>query len=141
MSDVKIIVDSSVIIKWLSSDKEQHLDSANKLLEDALDEKIEILVPELVKYEVGNTLLFSKKLSSQEGTEVLAYFYTLPITFVTESEDVATKTFNMALNSGITYYDASFMSLAKQYNATLVTDNIKHQGKDLSIKVVSLKDY
>jgi len=33
------------------------------------------------------------------------------------------------------------MSLAKQCNATLVTDNIKHQGKDSSIKVIALKDY
>lgn len=141
MLKTKIIVDTSVIIKWLSNDKEENLDLANKLLEDALESRIELLVPELAKYEVGNTLLFSKKLSSKQGAIVLEQWYTLPINFVTESEELAKETYRLACDLKITYYDASFMSLAKQYNATLVTDNIKHQGKDSSIKVLTLKDY
>lgn len=60
---------------------------------------------------------------------------------MTESEQQAQETYSLAHNFKISYYDASFMSLAKQYNATLVTDNVKHQGKDTSIKVVTLKDY
>ncbi len=51
------------------------------------------------------------------------------------------ETYKIAQETNITYYDASFMSLAKQLNATLVTDNIKHQGKATDIKVISLKDY
>ena len=37
--------------------------------------------------------------------------------------------------------DASFMSLAKQYNAILVTENSKHQGKSKDIRVKSLQEY
>ncbi|HZE87766.1 MAG TPA: type II toxin-antitoxin system VapC family toxin [Methylomirabilota bacterium] len=141
MNRTKIVVDTSVIIKWLSSDKEDHLDFANKLLEDALEGAIELLAPELSKYEVGNVLLFSKKLSSQQGAEVLAQFYTLPINFITESDDLSTETYDLAFTLGITYYDASFISLAKQNGAILVTENIKHQGKSKDIMVKSLQDY
>ena len=136
-----VVPDSSVIIKWLSSDKEQYLEQASNLLEDALDGKVELIAPELVKYEAGNVLLTSKKLIPQEATISLSTIYALPITFITETEDLAKQTFELAYNNKLTYYDAAFMSLAKQYDATLVTDNIKHQGKSSEIKVVSLKDY
>lgn len=33
------------------------------------------------------------------------------------------------------------MSLAGQYDATLVTDNIKHHRKTSKINVIDLKDY
>lgn len=141
MNKVKIVVDTSVIIKWLSSDKEENLDIANKLLDEALDEKIELLAPELTKYEIGNVLLFSKKLSFKQAAIVLEQFYTLPFTFITESEELAKVTYQLAFNHGITYYDASFMSIAKQYGATLITENIKHQGKSTDISVKSLAEY
>jgi predicted nucleic acid-binding protein len=141
MIHAKVIVDTSVIIKWLSVDKEEYLDQANQLLEKALDEKVELFAPELSKYEVGNTLFFSKKLSSEQAAVVLKQFYTLPITFVTESEELARETYNLAFKYSITYYDATFMSLAKQYHATLITDNIKHQGKATDITVKSLAEY
>jgi predicted nucleic acid-binding protein len=41
----------------------------------------------------------------------------------------------------MTYYDASFVALARIENAVLVTDNPKHQAKQLAVKVISLKDY
>lgn len=141
MFPVKLVVDTSVVIKWLSKDNEKYLDRANKILTDAQDGNIILIAPELVKYEAGNVLLFSKKLSFKQAEFALTQFFNLPITFITQSEALAKETFLIAKNLGITYYDALFLSLAKQYNATLVTDNIKHQGKTSDIKVVSLKDY
>lgn len=136
-----VVIDSSVIIKWLSQDKEKDLDLANRILDNALEGIIELIAPELAKYEVGNTLLFSKKLSSEQGSEVLKQFYTLPINFIPESEELARETYNLAFDLKITYYDASFISLAKQYDATLVTENPKHQARSQEIKVKSLSNY
>lgn len=141
MLKTRVVVDTSVIVKWLSQDKEAHLDQADKLLQDALEGKIELLAPELSKYEVGNTLLLSKKLSTKQGHTVLAQLYTLPIDFITESDDLSKETYGIACNLEITYYDASFLSLAKKYGASLVTENVKHQGKNSSVKVIVLKDY
>lgn len=137
----QFVADTSIIIKWLSADREDGIELANKVLDDALDGEIELLAPELAKYEVGNVLLFSKKLSSKQGNTVLSQFYTLPISFITESEDLSKESFNVASTLGITYYDAAFISLARQNDATLITENVKHQGKSTDVKVISLKDY
>jgi len=136
-----LIPDSSVITKWLNRDKEQYLEQSSKLLEDAIAGKVDLLVPELAKYEIGNVLLTSKKLTPEEANISLETLYNFPITFISETPNLAKQTFDLAYNNKLTYYDAAFMSLAKQYDATLVTDNIKHQGKSSEIKVVSLKDY
>lgn len=136
-----LVVDSSVITKWLNKKDEEHLDKANSILEDTKTGKVELLAPELAKYEVGNVLLTGKKLTPQEASISAGTVYSLPVAFVAETQDLSNQTFDIAYKNKLTYYDASFMSLAKQYDATLVTDNIKHQGKSSEIKVVPLKDY
>ncbi|OGG30375.1 hypothetical protein A3A63_02925 [Candidatus Gottesmanbacteria bacterium RIFCSPLOWO2_01_FULL_46_9] len=141
MSKTVVVVDTSVIMKWLSSDNEQCLGQANAILKDVQNEKIELFAPELAKYEVENVLLLGKKLSPQQAQIAQGEFYNLPITFITESLNAAKVTFSLASTLGITYYDAAFLSLAKQYNASLVTENIKHQGKTNEVKVIPLKDY
>lgn len=137
----KVVVDSSVIVKWLNVTDEKDLEKSDKLLTDALEGKVELLAPELSKYEVGNVLLLGKKLSPQDLKIPLHTLFVSPIQFISESEELAKETYILAFGLGITYYDASFLSLAKAYNATLVTDNIKHQGKASGIKAISLKDY
>ena len=136
-----LIVDTSVALKWLNQDNEQNIDIADKILKDARDGKVEILAPELLKYEIGYALLYGKKIASEDIDELLSIFYSLPISFIAENGELGSSTYVLAKNLGVTYYDAAFMSLAKQYDATLVTDNVKHQGKDLNIKVLALKDY
>lgn len=136
-----LVVDTSVIVKWVNNHKEENAEKADEILEDAISGQAELLVPELAKYELGNVLLKGKQLNPNEANISLGTAYSLPITFITESEELAKATFQLAFNHGITYYDASFMSLAKQYNATLITENIKHQGKATDISVKSLAEY
>lgn len=137
----KFIIDSSVIVKWLNTTDEEYIEIVNKILSDALCGQSELLAPELSKYEVSNVLLKGKQLNPQDAYLSIATLYSLPIAFISESEEVAKDTFSLAYEYSITYYDASFLSLAKQYNATLITENMKHQGKTHSIHVISLKDY
>lgn len=138
---MRAVVDSSIIVKWLNTENEKNVEEANTLLTDALDDNITLIAPELAKYEVGNVLLKGKKLTVEEVQISLKTIHALPITFFTESEALARETYEIAFKNNITYYDASFMALAKQYKATLITENIKHQGKSNYVKVSTLKDY
>lgn len=136
-----LVIDTSVFVKWLNQNREQNLESADKILQDVRSGQVELIAPELIKYEVGNVLLKGKQLTPDQAYISLGTAYALPVTFVSESEESARETYSLASDLGVTYYDASFLSLAKQYNATLVTDNIKDQGKKSDIRVTSLKDY
>src|SRR3989344_9241901 len=73
--------------------------------------------------------LLCSQLAVNKAKTVLEKFYNLPILYVNESQKLAQSTYEFASKFGLTYYDASFISLASQFGAILVTDNIKHQGK------------
>lgn len=135
-----LVIDSSVIVKWLNQTKEQNLEQADKILNQARDGVVELFAPELAKYETGNVLI-TKGITFTDARTSLSTLYSFPVTFITESLDLAQQSYFLADSLGITYYDAVFLSLAKQYDATLITENIKHQGKSKDIKVKSLQDY
>lgn len=136
----QVVVDSSVTVKWINQVDEARLDQADKLLMDAQSGSVSLLAPELSKYEIGNALL-RKGLDLSRAYTSLGTVYQLPVTFVPESEELAKQTYKLADQTGITYYDASFVALAKQQNAILVTDNPKHQGKVKEISVIPLGNY
>ncbi|MBI2443348.1 MAG: type II toxin-antitoxin system VapC family toxin [Candidatus Levybacteria bacterium] len=137
----KFVIDSSVIIKWLNEVNEILVDKAEQILHDAKEGQALLLAPELAKYEIGNALLLKKKLTSSQMVEALELFYNLPIDFYPETEALANTSSTLGQALKITYYDAVFLALAKQHDATLITENVKHQGKSSEIKVTSLKDY
>lgn len=135
-----IVVDSSVTVKWINQIDEKLLDQADELLADAQAGSINLLAPELSKYEIGNALL-NKKLNLPQAYKSLGTVYRLPVTFVPETEELANQTYRIAQQGSITYYDASFVALAKREKAVLVTDNPKHQTRQVDVRVISLKDY
>lgn len=135
-----VVIDSSVTVKWINQIDEKLLNKADKLLLDAQAGFVQLMAPELSKYEVGNALV-KKNLDLQQAYASLATIYQLPIVFVPETEELGKETYHIAHEARITYYDASFLALAKQINATLVTDNPKHHGKLTDAFVVALEDY
>lgn len=140
MSTKVIVVDTSVIVKWLNSGNEQGLIQSQAILEHIEKKSVVVLAPELAKYEVGNALI-NKKLAINDLLDSIDVFHKLTIRYFAETERLAIETAKVARECEITYYDASFIALAKQENATLVTANSKHQKKVVGVKVVSLEDY
>lgn len=136
----KIVVDSSVIVKWLNSQGEDDLPQADRLLDDWEKGKLEIIAPELATYEVANALLY-KGLSRPAFLASLEAFFSLPLTCMSQTGELAKEAGRLAMASGITFYDATFLALAASQNATLVTANPKHQNSRMSVHVVSLHTY
>lgn len=131
-----IVIDSSVGVKWVNGQDEQHIDKANKLIEDAQKNNITLVMPELSKYEICNALLY-KKLDISSLQTSIDDFYHLPIRFIPEDLETAIMAAQIATEIKITYYDATFLALAIKLKARLVTSNQKHQkkyhGKDVVV--------
>lgn len=60
----RLVLDSSVVLKWLDRKNEERVKQSEIILEQLFFKKIEVQVPELAKYEVGNILLIKKKLEA-----------------------------------------------------------------------------
>lgn len=135
-----LIIDSSIGVKWLNQQDEGYLTQADKILKDAEKGKRYIVMPELAKYEIGNAVLYQSP-NSDLVNIALEKFYDLPIEFVPQDLTLATLTMEIAYKLKITYYDASFLALAKKLKAPLVTANPKHQKNITDIKIIPLSKY
>lgn len=137
----RLVIDSSVIVKWIHQENESHLTQSDQILIDAHKKGFELFAPELAKYEVANALVYGKKLTPKEAEIPIKALFSTPLRFFTFTFKETLETYKIATNNKITFYDASFVALAKEKDAILVTDNPKHQGKIKEVKVVALKDY
>lgn len=135
-----LVIDTSVMVKWVNGQNEDNLEKADQVRRDARLGKVEILAPELAKYEIGNALL-NKRMTLPETKLSQATIYSLPITFIPMSQVNADETIEIATKNNITFYDAAFVSLAKEKSATLITANPKHQRQFPGVRVVDLKTY
>lgn len=140
--DTKIlVVDSSIIIKWLNYTDEPHLPQAQKLLDHLETNRVSVYVPELVKYEIGNALLKGKQLLIPEAEDALDAFSKLPLHIIPAELNHLIEIYKLAERLTMTFYDASFVHLAQLFRAPLVTDNPKHQKKVEEVKVIALEKY
>lgn len=140
MMKKRIVVDASVMVKWLRSEREELLEQADRLLQDVQKGTVKIFAPELAKYEVGNVLV-KRKLLLDEAKTSLATYYSLPITFIPETKELAQKAYKFADELNITYFDGTYISLAEELNSVLVTENVKHLSKSKKVKVLPLSQY
>jgi len=128
----KVVLDTSVIVKWFSEEKGSQ--EAKEYLRQLQQGKINIFLPELAKYELANALLKGKGLPVLVAEQALSLFYSLPINFVVETKLAAKLSYKLAQKLKITYYDACFLALADRLKAILVTANPRHQKKIAGMK-------
>ncbi len=136
-----VVVDTSVAVKWVSFSQEDGLDKADAILRMAVEKKIEIHMPELAKYEIGNVLLH-KKIPAESKVDALSFFLNLPIFFTSFDSHLMKNSQEIAMSSLMTFYDASFVALARKLECPLITDNYKDQSKSkaTTVEVVKLAD-
>lgn len=135
-----LVVDTSVMVKWINRQDEEDVEKADQIRHDAHLGKVVLIAPELAKYEIGNALLY-KDVTLPISKLSLVTIYSLPIDFQPLNQNEAIKILEIAAENKITYYDASFIQLAKEKNATLITANPKHQRQFAGVKVIDLKNY
>lgn len=113
------IVDSSVIMAILMPD-EKILPETQKFIK-ILESKSKFIAPNLLEFEIGNSLkssFFSKRITQKEADSLFTIFGNLPITFQSIKRDLVLK---LSLKHKLSFYDASYLCLAKTNKCKLLT--------------------
>lgn len=123
---MKKILDNSVVVKWFADESET--EAALQYLRDFLNGKYTIIIPTLLFYELGNTFI-SKKVSSAEISEIMQLLQKFPL----QIEDIGLaafrKIYQTAQEYGLSFYDASYVTLMQKYDCELVTADKKLHRK------------
>ena len=137
----KLVLESSVILKWLNQKHEDNIEQADKILNDVQIGKVLLYAPEAAKYEIGKILLVGKRLTQTESKIPLMVLFNLPIEFIPHSPELLKRSYVIASAYGIDIFESSFLALAEQKGATLITENVNDEVSDLGLKIVALEDY
>lgn len=112
------IVDASFILSFLLSEDDNKVDRA---IEQYRDKKIGLMSVSLLKFEVGNgirTALLRKRINKSQAKNLYQAFLDLDIE---EKIIDYTSVLNLALSRKLSYYDASYLYLARSKHLRLLT--------------------
>lgn len=125
------ILDSSVAIKWLTQE-EPFYEQASKVLYDYISERIEIRIPDIFWWEIGN--YFGREADAKTATVVLMNLkkYRFPTHMLTDGLSIHAFKIMNNLKS-VSFYDASYHSLAIQTKGTFITSDRKYAEKAKSL--------
>lgn len=124
------IIDASYLLSFLLADEQ--LKEAEEIFDQFSVGKIKLYAPSLLPFEVLSALQTAtarKRITSQTAQELAKYFLDLKIPIL--NIDLF-KTFVLAQLENLTFYDASYLYLAKTHHAPLLTLDEKLQSFNTS---------
>lgn len=137
----RIVPDASVILKWvLDSDDEPCREEANEILEGWTSRALEILVPTLWLYEVGNILCLKRP---EDAEQILEKLRALELPEVVASRELIVETVAVSVGYTVTFYDASYLAVARLHDAVVVTADSRFVNKlpaDARVRLLEEKE-
>lgn len=113
-----VVPDASVILKWVLKTEEDHVEKALALLSSWVSAELEILLPSLWVYEVGN-IVGRKNAEKAEVIMALLLDYRFPEARLDSAHLIAAL--DLMRRHAVTFYDASYHAVALKSGGIFVT--------------------
>ncbi len=119
--------DASVLLKWvLPGDDEQDREAALSLRDEAVVGAIELVVPQLWIYEVGNTLA---RRFPDNADELLASLADFGLTEARLDPRWRTRALSLSVTYGVAFYDAAYHAVALALGGLFVTADERYVSR------------
>ena len=135
----KYVLDASVILNFLLSEKVTVSREIAVLLRKAKSKKVTLCSSYLLPLEVGNGLRYGLA-DEKLADEVLEKFLNLPIEFYNFSAVHHARILRLSYGSKTSFYDASYHFLAMFLKGTFLTADAKYFRKAKQLENIELVD-
>lgn len=135
-----IVIDASIANKLFLPHESDHT-FASKLLQNHILQTQQILVPELLFYEVANTLATKSSVSLWKLTHALTRLYQTQLHIYHPEEKDLKNAANMAKKYHTSVYDMIYAVIAKKHHIQLITADEKFVQTTKLPYVKLLKDF
>jgi len=134
-----LVIDASVAVKWFIP--EYDLEKAVAIRDRHVEGKLSLVAPDLLTYEVANTLRFHPKITKKQIQQNLEDLMGLDLDLVTPSSELVAIAVNIARDLEMTVHDASYLAVAQDIPTSLVTaDRTLHTRVQKTSPVLLLED-
>jgi predicted nucleic acid-binding protein len=117
------VLDASVVLKWFVNEADSG--QALKLREEFYAGKREIVVPDLLLFEIANALRYNPSFSVKEIYDSLDTLFGMGIEIITPTLSLLSKTVELAEEFDLTCYDATYIALAEELSFEFITADEK----------------
>lgn len=131
------VLDASVILKWFINEKGS--DRALQLRDEFYRGEREIVVPDLLLFEVSNALRYNPSFDTGEIKEAVKTLFDIGIEIITPTYSLLDKAIELAKNRDLTCYDAIYLALAEEIGFEFITADekfYKKVGKEMEPNVI-----
>jgi len=128
----EIVLDSSVVVKWFSTETKSV--EALKLLDSHIQGTVELTISEILICEIGNALRYKPDYDIQKWKTALAQLFNLHMNLTPLTEDLTSRTGEIAYESKVTFYDALPVAIAENRKTICITADEETQYKKLKPK-------
>lgn len=135
----KIAVDASVVVKWYNI--EQHTEKALAIRGDYARQRIDLIAPYLLPYEVGNALRYNPDFGLDDVKSALRDLLAMQISLRLLDDKMCEDAIELAYRSGLTFYDVSYVVLSRLENCPLYTADDKLLNNIRDEMIIHLEDY
>jgi predicted nucleic acid-binding protein len=114
-----VVADASVVVKWFV--EEEHTDAALRLRDDYVDRAVDIASPDLLPYEVLNTLRYNPGLGERQLLEIVEALDKYSLWLTPLEGDLAHRCVENSLRHGVSVYDSAYVSLGQMREVPVYT--------------------
>ena len=129
--DLVWVVDASVALKWYLLD-EGLVDEAAVFLEGFVNERLELLAPDYIRYEILNALevaRIQRRITSLEASEGFGHFLGLGFHLPHDDEQLLLNAAAVSRRYAVAPYDALYVALAETTGSLFVTADERLYGR------------
>ena len=130
-----MVLDTSVILKWVKDSNEEGVDKARVYLDNFKRKEIEIIVPDLIFYELANFASRQLGETRVEYENLIIDLLCSDIKIIPPDQALMENTVQLASELKVSAYDAAYLALAARFQTKMVTADSKlcSKAKELTI--------
>jgi len=113
------VLDASVVLKWFVDEEDS--DQALQLRDEFYTGEREIVVPDLLLFEVANALRYNPSFTAEEVKEAVKTLFDIGVDIITPTYSLLAKAIELAESLDVTCYDAAYLALAEELGFEFVT--------------------
>lgn len=134
-----VVLDASVALKWFR--QESDTAAAFAIRHAIIERTLTVRVPDLIRYEVANVLVWKGQTGAEDAIEALGTLEQLPWYIAHPSREILATAVSIADRYRTSVYDAVYVALALEDSAPLITADEKLIAKLNHPKVIHLRDF
>lgn len=131
-----LVIDASVVIKWIIRKDEKGVTQARKIYDLLAQKQLDLYAPVFLLIEVTNILFKKKKLKSEKVILAYDWLRKCGIKFINPSLRELREYIEVSVNKGFTIYDGQYVGLSRRLGYELLTyDQFMLDASGIGIKV------